>query len=60
MTTVADVTAWLEQLRRRRLAESWDNVGLIWGDPALPLQKVMTCLTVTPLTASEAINQGPA
>jgi dinuclear metal center YbgI/SA1388 family protein len=58
MTTVADVTAWLEQFAPARLAESWDNVGLIWGDPALPLQKVMTCLTVTPITAGEAINQG--
>ena len=34
MTTVADVTAWLEQFAPSRLAESWDNVGLLWGDPA--------------------------
>jgi dinuclear metal center YbgI/SA1388 family protein len=55
MTTVADVTLWLEQFAPARLAEPWDNVGLIWGDPALPVQKVMTCLTVTPTTAAEAI-----
>ena len=55
MTTVADVTGWLEEFAPARLAEPWDNVGLIWGDPALPLQKVMTCLTVTPTTADEAV-----
>ena len=33
MTTVADVLAWLEAFAPRRLAESWDNVGLLWGDP---------------------------
>ena len=34
MTTVADVAAWLERFAPSRLAESWDNVGLLWGDPA--------------------------
>jgi dinuclear metal center YbgI/SA1388 family protein len=56
VTTVADVTHWLEQFAPARLAEPWDNVGLLWGDPALPLQRVMTCLTVTPTTAAEAIH----
>ena len=31
MTTVADVTAWLEQFAPSRLAEPWDNVGLTVG-----------------------------
>jgi dinuclear metal center YbgI/SA1388 family protein len=57
MTTVADVTCWLEQFAPARLAEQWDNVGLLWGDPASALQKVMTCLTVTPATAAEAIRE---
>ncbi len=34
MTTVSDVTAWLEQFAPARLAEPWDNVGLLWGDPS--------------------------
>ena len=55
MTTVAEVTAWLEQFAPARLAESWDNVGLLWGDPATAVQRVMTCLTVTSTTAAEAI-----
>jgi dinuclear metal center YbgI/SA1388 family protein len=56
MTTVGDVTAWLEEFAPSRLAESWDNVGLIWGDPTAPVERIMTCLTVTPTTALEAID----
>ncbi len=60
MTTVADVTAWLEGFAPSHLAEPWDNVGLLWGDPSATVEKVMTCLTVTPATASEAIREGAA
>lgn len=57
MTTVALVTAWLEQFAPARLAEPWDNVGLLWGDPGAPVERVMTCLTVTPASAAEAIRE---
>ncbi len=57
MTTVADITAWLEQFAPSRLAEPWDNVGLLWGDPGAPAERVMTCLTVTPASAAEAIRE---
>jgi dinuclear metal center YbgI/SA1388 family protein len=60
MTTVAEVTGWLEQFAPARLAEPWDNVGLLWGDPAEVVQRVMTCLTVTPATAAEAIAEQAA
>jgi dinuclear metal center YbgI/SA1388 family protein len=39
------------------LAESWDNVGLLFGDPAAEITRVMTCLTVTPRSADEAISE---
>lgn len=58
MTTVADLTRWLEDFAPGRLAESWDNVGLLWGDPSSTAHRVMTCLTVTPTTAREAIDDG--
>jgi dinuclear metal center YbgI/SA1388 family protein len=58
MTTVADLAAWLEGFAPRALAEPWDNVGLLWGDPAATVERVMTCLTVTPATADEAIVAG--
>jgi len=57
MTTVSDVTAWLERFAPARLAEPWDNVGLLWGDPGAVVEGVMTCLTVTPVTAAEAIEE---
>ena len=57
MTTVADVTRWLEDFAPSRLAESWDNVGLLWGDPEAPIERVMTCLTVTAETALEAVGE---
>jgi dinuclear metal center YbgI/SA1388 family protein len=57
MTTVADVTSWLEQFAPACLAEPWDNVGLLWGDPVAIVDRVMTCLTVTSATAAEAIQE---
>lgn len=58
MTTVADLADWLETFAPSRLAESWDNVGLLWGDPASRVERAMTCLTVTPAIADEAIDEG--
>ena len=58
MTTVADVARWLDDFAPRHLAESWDNVGLLWGDPGAQVTRVMTCLTVTPRIAREAIEEG--
>lgn len=55
MKTVADVAGWLESFAPSRLAESWDNVGLLWGDPGAVVERVMTCLTVTAETAAEAV-----
>lgn len=57
MTTVLDVTRWLDTFAPSRLAESWDNVGLLWGDPAAVVSRIMTCLTVTPSTAQEAVKE---
>ena len=57
MTTVADVTGWLEEFAPGRLAEPWDNVGLLWGDPGQTVDRLMTCLTVTTETAAEAIRE---
>ncbi|MDG3002722.1 Nif3-like dinuclear metal center hexameric protein [Paludisphaera mucosa] len=58
MRTVTEVAAWLEGFAPSRLAESWDNVGLLWGDPDAPVERVMTCLTVTAESADEAVREG--
>src|SRR5205807_2888401 len=58
MTQVADLVDWIEGFAPSRLAEEWDNVGLLWGDSLAPVARIMTCLTVTPATADEAIVGG--
>ena len=58
MTTIADLNAWMDRFAPGKLAESWDNVGLLLGDPTAPVERVMTCLTVTATTAAEAIDRG--
>lgn len=57
MATVADLAAHLQQLAPLELAAEWDNVGLLLGDPAAQVARVMTCLTVTPATVAEAIRE---
>ena len=57
MATVGEVARVLEQLAPLGLAEEWDNVGLRVGDPEWPASRVMTCLTVTAETVSEAIDE---
>ena len=39
------------------MAEEWDNVGLLVGDAAHPVQRIMTCLTLTKGTVEEAIRE---
>lgn len=55
MTTVQDVSQLLQKLAPIALAESWDNVGLLLGDPSAPVSRIMTCLTVTPSVVEEAL-----
>lgn len=57
MTTVASVTSFLERYAPLELAEEWDNVGLLVGDPTASVERVMTCLTVTPASAAEAVEE---
>jgi len=55
--TVADVARFLEQFAPPALAESWDNVGLLVGSYERPVERMMTCLTVTPASAREAVDK---
>lgn len=57
MTTTAEVQAFLERFAPARLAEEWDNVGLLVGDATRSVRRIMTCLTITPTTAVEAIRE---
>src|SRR5262245_4439136 len=55
MVTVAAVVDYLEQFAPARLAAEWDNVGLLLGDTGSEVRHIMTCLTLTPETAAEAV-----
>ncbi len=55
MFTVANVMDYLDQFAPRSLAAEWDNVGLLLGERSSAVEHIMTCLTVTPESAAEAI-----
>ncbi len=57
MTALSEIVACLQQLAPLHLAAEWDNVGLLLGDPAASAARVMTCLTLTPESAAEAVAQ---
>jgi dinuclear metal center YbgI/SA1388 family protein len=57
MPSVGTIADFLERFAPSRLAEDWDNVGLLVGDENRKTDRVMTCLTITPGTAAEAIAQ---
>lgn len=58
MPTVADLAAYLDRFAPPATAAEWDNVGLLAGDPSAPADRVMTCLTLTPDVATEAVAKG--
>jgi dinuclear metal center YbgI/SA1388 family protein len=57
MITLGEIAAFLDEFAPPRLAEDWDNVGLLVGDRSRNARRVMTCLTITPASAAEAIER---
>ena len=57
MTTVRDIEQYLYAWAPRELAESWDNVGLLVGDPEAEVHRVLVALDVTPQVVAEAIEK---
>ncbi|MBA3313169.1 MAG: Nif3-like dinuclear metal center hexameric protein [Planctomycetota bacterium] len=60
MYRIDDLTAFLDGFAPAHLAETWDNVGLLLGDRRSPVDRVLTCLTLTPDVAEEAIRERAA
>ena len=58
MPSVVEVAEALEAMFPLELAEEWDNVGLLVGDRNAAVERIMTCLTVTPEVADEASSEG--
>jgi dinuclear metal center YbgI/SA1388 family protein len=57
MPTIAQVTAALEAIAPLALAADWDAVGLLVGPRSDGISRVMTCLSLTPETAAEAVRE---
>jgi dinuclear metal center YbgI/SA1388 family protein len=57
MPTLEVVTAALEHLAPLRLAAAWDAVGLLVAPRREAILRVMTCLTLTPEVAAEAVRE---
>lgn len=55
--SVAEVMSIMESWAPKRLAEDWDNPGLLVGSPARRVGKIMTCLDVLESVADEAIER---
>ncbi|MBB5956091.1 dinuclear metal center YbgI/SA1388 family protein [Saccharothrix tamanrassetensis] len=56
--TVGDVLAVLEAAYPPAAAESWDAVGLVCGDRAEPVSRVLFCVDPDESTVDEAVERG--
>lgn len=52
---VADFCERMNVIAATALAQDWDNVGLLAGDPAAPLRRVLLCIDLTAAVVDEAI-----
>ena len=57
MPTVSNISDFLDRFTPPELAAEWDNVGLLFGDGAVEVHRLLTCLTVTPAVVSEAVEE---
>ncbi len=55
MPSITAICDYLQFRAPLTLAESWDQVGLLVGDPNNEVMRMMTCLTLSPNVAEEAI-----
>jgi dinuclear metal center YbgI/SA1388 family protein len=55
---LADLVLHLETVAPPQCQESYDNSGLIVGDPQMPIQGILCCLDVTEAVLDEAIERG--
>ncbi len=58
MVQIRDICEFLDRLAPLQLAEDWDNVGLLAGNPQREVKKLITCLTLTADVAAEAVAGG--
>lgn len=58
MATISDITEYLESIAPTHLQESYDNAGLIVGNPATEVTGILTTLDCTEEIIEEAIARG--
>ena len=58
MTRVCDIEKYLFHWAPRELAMDWDNVGLLVGDGAAEVRRVLVALDITEAVAAEAVSIG--
>jgi dinuclear metal center YbgI/SA1388 family protein len=58
VVTLADVVRLLDRRYPPRTAESWDRVGLVAGDPAQPVRRVLLAVDPVSAVAEEAVAWG--
>ena len=58
MVKCQDVMQAMERIAPRRLAEAWDNPGLLIGSPADEVRKILVALDVREETIEQAIEDG--
>lgn len=58
MLPLFQLCRFLDSFAPPPLSEEWDNVGLLVGDFDKQVERVMTCLTITPVSCAEAVKKG--
>ena len=58
MTAVGEILTFLESFAPPSLAEGWDNIGLMTGDRAQKVNRVLCALDVTEGVVQEAVDGG--
>ena len=57
-TTLGEIIELLEEAYPPRLAESWDRVGLVAGDRAAPVRRVVVAVDATDAVVDHALAEG--
>ncbi|CAN5303590.1 Nif3-like dinuclear metal center hexameric protein [soil metagenome] len=57
MPQVRDLVDFLNAFAPPALAAEWDNTGLLLGDSHATVERLMTCLTITPEVVNEAVTE---
>lgn len=58
LAKVKDIAEVMDRWCPPEWAESWDNVGLLVGDPAAEVKRILITLDVTPATVGQAMAKG--